>query len=133
MTVEDLKYALQNYNHLSKWIERAELQIEEINAKMTRTSGSIAKKPEGNFNRERFLLTSIEKKDKIKFRISNFEYLIDLADEFIKWLPSDIREIVIAKYIKGLSQQELEVQFFYSPRWIRELIYNYIEKYINST
>ena len=131
MTVEDLKYALQNYHHLSKWIERANLQIEEIDAKMIRTSGSIAKKPVGSFNREKFLLASIEKKDKIRFRISNFEYLIDLADDFIIWLPDEISLMVIDKYIKQVSKYDLENTHFYTSRWIRELIYAYIEKYIN--
>ena len=64
MIADDVKYALQKYNDLKHWVELANNQIEVIQTKMEKPGGSIIKKPEGSYYRDRFMLSAIEKKDR---------------------------------------------------------------------
>ncbi len=132
MIADDVKYALQKYNDLKHWVEHANNQIEVIQTKMEKTGGSIIKKPEGSFNRDRFMLSSIEKKDLIKSRIGNYLYLKELAEDFMLWLPIEVQDMVVDKYVNGFTGYDLENKYHYSRRWIREVVNRYIDEYIEN-
>jgi predicted metal-dependent hydrolase len=131
MRAEDIKHALRNYNELKEWVEQARNQLEVIQAKMEKTGGSIIKKPEGSFDRSKFMLSAIEKKDLIKSRIGNYLYLKELAEDFMLWLPIEVQDMVVDKYVNGFTGYDLENKYHYSRRWIREVVNRYIDEYID--
>ncbi len=133
MQAEDIKHALRNYNELKEWVEQARNQLEVIQAKMEKTGGSIIKKPEGSFDRSKFMLSAIEKKDRIFKRIETYNYYYSIANEFMTWCDDDVQSMVVDKYVKGMTYEDLSEKYCYSTRHISRIIEREIEQFINET
>lgn len=133
MEQQDIKYALRNYNDLKKWVKHANNQLEVIQTKMEGVGGSIIKKSTGTTNRDRFMLNHIERKDRVRKRIEMYDYYYSIANEFIEWLPIELQNMCIDKYINGFSGYDLEDKYCYSQRHISRLINKAIDDYIEAT
>lgn len=133
MVAEDIKRGLQNYHTIPKWVEKTKEKIEVIQTRMEKTGGSIVKKPEGGFERSKFMNEMIAKKSIFEQRISEYIYLQELAYNFILWLPIDVQDMAVDKYMNHYSESDLERKYQYTGRHIRRIIYRYIDEYIEST
>ena len=133
MQAEDIKHALRNYNELKEWVEQARNQLEVIQAKMEKTGGSIIKKPEGSFDRSKFMLSAIEKKDRIFKRIETYNYYYSIANEFMTWCDDDVQSMVVDKYVKGLTYDDLSEKYGFGSRHIRHIFDREIGKFIDET
>jgi len=127
--INAIKYGLQNYHHFPNWIDSVDLKIEAIDTLMTKSGGSIVKKPEGNFDRQSFLISQISRKGVLENLKANYQFYIDLVDNFINSLKGEEYEIMSDKYINGISHDELCYKYFFSPRTLYRHIDRIIENY----
>ena len=131
MVNEDVKHALLNYHKFKEWIQQCHDEIEVIVTKQTKTGGSVIKMPEQPQNQSSKQIHWIMAKDKIYKKIDNYNYFIELADDFIKSVPPSSRCLVYDKFIKQMSYEELAKKYNYSQRHIQRKINRLIERYVD--
>lgn len=131
MINEDVKHALLNYHKFKQWIKEQHDEIEVIETKQTKTGGSVIKMPEQPQNQSSKQIHWIMAKDKIYKKIDNYNYFIELADDFIKSVPPSSRCLVYDKFIIQMSYEELAKKYNYSQRHIHRKINRLIERYVD--
>ncbi|NCC71113.1 hypothetical protein EOM09_06035 [bacterium] len=110
MIFEDVKHGLQNYHLLKETMQNLELELEVIQTKMTKTGGSIIKKPEGNPDRTSFLLGCIMKKDRIKEKYSAYNYY--LSNNF-KWENNFAKQNILNTSLSYFSNNiDVDLSYF---------------------
>jgi len=136
LETKDIKYALKNYYRIKEYIRIDLLELEAIQCQMEgQGGGSIIpfdqRGKEIAEDRTSMIIDLIDKKDAIKSKISENTYYLQIAKDFIMWLEGDTRKMVIDKYIKRMSNIELEGKYFYNPKYIYEIIDKKIEQFID--
>ena len=129
MFEEDVKTGLEKYHRYKRDIQEALERIEEIDAMKNRCGGSIARKPENPRPKDKVLLEQIDRTDKELEAINAKKYFLDLADEFIEFLPSKYKTIVVMKYILLQNTQTIGDEFDYNVRSIYKLIDSLIKQF----
>ena len=131
MVNEDVKHALLNYHKFKEWIQQCHDEIEVIETKQTKTGGSIIRMPEQPTSNSSKQIHWIMAKDKIRKKIDNYNYFIELADDFIKSVPPSSRCLVYDRFVTQMSYEELAKKYNYSQRHIRRKIDRLIERYVD--
>ena len=131
MVNEDVKHALLNYHKFKGWIKSCEDEIEVIETKQIKTGGSIIRMPEQPTSNSSKQIHWIMAKDKIRKKIDNYNYFIELADDFIKSVPPSSRCLVYDRFVTQMSYEELTKKYVYSERHIRRKIDRLIERYVD--
>jgi len=129
MTELDVKLALQNYHRLKKSVKTIENKIEYIEAKQTRTGGSVVKMPDGSQNNEQYKLGLIEQKERYLKDLANHRHYLGIADHFIKSLPEPYNFIVTNKYIDKVPDKTLGDYYGYHRDSLRRVVDRLIKRY----
>ena len=129
MTTDDVKDALTNYHSYKRRYDQAQLELIAIIAKQTKAGGSIIKMPEQPTDRTHFQLECIAQKDEINHKARYWRDMIYLAEAFIKQLDSEIKTVMIDKYIKKMNWYDLEAKYNITRQAIEKSINKAIEKY----
>jgi len=136
MQDSDVKYGLRNYHKLREYVRLDLLEIEDIKYRMEgQGGGSIipCDKGGGEIANDRTPLLNelIDYKDKLEKKVSLNTYHLQIAKEFVDWLPKDKRKMVIDKYVNRLNILEMEGRYNYSTQHISRIINTNIECFIN--
>jgi hypothetical protein len=131
MMNEDVKHALLNYHKFKEWIESCKDEIMVIETKQIKTGGSVIRMPEQPTSNSSKQISWIMAKDKIRKKIDNYQYFIELADDFIQAVPPSSRCLVYDRFVSQMSYEELEAKYSYSQRHIRRKIDRLIERYVD--
>ena len=131
MINEDVKHALLNYHKFKGWIKSCEDEIEVIETKQIKTGGSIIRMPEQPTSNSSKQIHWIMAKDKIRKKIDNYNYFIELADDFIKSVPPSSKKLIEDKFIHKISNNDLAKKYSYNERHIRRKIDRLIERYVD--
>lgn len=134
MIATDVKMALINYTEFKRCIKRDTERIEEINVKRFKIGGSVIKLPENSTKqRSTIIIENLEKHDLANLSLINHQYLVYIADQFMNSVNGEWKEIIIDRYIKHLSQQQLVDKYCYPIRYINRRINKLIDCYIKVT
>ncbi len=133
MTELDVKLALQNYHRLKKSVKTIENKIEYIEAKQTRTGGSVVKMPDGSQNNEQYKLGLIEQKERYLKDLANHRYYLEIAEHFIQSLPHPYQSLVKNKFVDKVPMKKLAEVYGYSLNGVVYVIDRLIKRYIEET
>ena len=126
----DVKNALLNYHEYRKSVLDETDAIAEINARLYKSGGSIVKMPEQPKDRGTVIVEAVTEKDKIIPWLSMHQYLVELADDFIRWVPEPYRRWIEWRYIEGKSLDWIADEAGYHKSQMYRIIDKLIEKYV---
>ena len=109
MSGEELKHALQKYNRMIVWVKSNEERIIAIT-----------------------LYSEGMEESKKELIVANHYYytMLETVDDFILWLEEPIKSMVQDKYIKQLSDVELELDYNYCRMHMMRMIEDRANEYI---
>ena len=133
MTVEELKHALINYNHINQWWEVNNDRIQCIIYDMEDVKGIRfdSEPTNANTDRQKKLIDLIEKKEKLILKNKYYFDVVNEVRDFIEWLDEPYRSIIIDKYLNELSDSKLELKHGYERSSIWHIVNRMIQKYID--
>lgn len=128
IATEDIKHALKKYHFNHNKVVKARERINAINDLMTHIPSGINTLPKSKTTvKNSRLLDLIERKDIILHNVQAHVYYLQLAYDFIYWLSSPERQMIVDRYINNMTIDELSNKYHFSNRQI----YRYIDQLIN--
>lgn len=134
MTVEELKYALINYNRINQWWEVNNDRIQCIIYDMEDVKGIRfdSEPTNAKTDRQKKLIDLIEKKEKLILKNKYYFEMVNEVRDFIEWLDEPYKQMVIDKHLNEFSKTKMARKYSYSERNIYYIIDNLIDKFIKS-
>lgn len=132
MIEKDAKKELYSYLHSKKLEEKKLEQIEEIKAKLTKTTSVLSDMPKGTTDHDKMskniaiLLDLIS--EHIKIMTEEEENLIRITKK-INQVEQPYRNILELRFVKGMKVEEISVELDRDYRYTKKLIKKSIKKY----
>ena len=129
----DVKLALVNYREYQRLILEETDAIAEINARLYKSGGSVVKIPEQPKDRGLVIAEAVTEKDKILYFLVHRQYLVTLADDFIRWVPEPYKRWIEWRYLEGKSLDWIADEAGYHKSQMYRIIDRLIEKYVEES
>lgn len=133
MTVEELKHALVNYNHINEWWEVNNLRIEAIIYEMEDVKGIRfdSEPTNAKTDRQKKLIDLMEKKDKLILKNKYYFDVVNEVRDFIDWLDEPYKSMIIDKYLKEICDTKLEQKYHYTRMGMWKIVDRLANIYVN--
>lgn len=130
MDAHTIKKSLLNYRKNSLTIQRLNWKLEEISTKIYEgNTSSIIKLPEGTSeDRSAIISNFLVTRSKIQDEITHLSKEIEIVDEFLEKV-SEHKDIIVDKYVNGLTNAEMYVKYVYDRQSIKRKIDEQISLY----
>ena len=79
---------------------------------------------------EHKIIELVSNDDEIEKDIASYKHQVDKADEFLEWLSTSDRKVVVDFYIKETKTDEIANEKGYSESAIKKQIYGLIEEWV---
>jgi len=128
MDAHTIKKALINYKKNTEIIERLNWRLTEMRTKLYEGgTSSVIKMPDGTpKDRSEVISDFVVKEHDMQEEIFHLTQEIDIADKFIEGIHK-CKEIIVDKFVNGLSYGELSKKHGYSKTRLYEIITEEIE------
>lgn len=125
-----LQFALYNYNKFKKALRGLEERIKLIqDQKLQLPSGIVVKREVLNSNKPNRLLELMEKQQILLSKYRDYEYYVELVDDFVKGISEPDKSLIIDRYYNSMSWALLEEKYNFSERQMSRIIKRNIKTY----